>query len=266
MGKKMSANDRRKIMMVKEKCWESDIDMVKNCDKAPVEIEVLVSPLAKDKIDRLMTMFTNTEWLAYLVGSPDKENSVTDIYIPSQVVSSGSVTNVDSSICNKMNIIGVIHSHHTMGNGFSGTDNEWINQNHDISLCISNNGINGQVRWKTPCGSLKVVKARVKLDLQVDYDVEEFEKMVNERLSRSNTFGVLRKQGNFNNENFDIMSEATHNNSRHGLYVKKREQTLEDELRYMEESGMFEDEDDDEEDSVLEYFEGDVYKYSRSMI
>jgi hypothetical protein len=260
MGKQMSTNDWRKVVISKEQCWESDIDMIKNCDKAPEEIEVLVSPLAKDKIDRLMAMFPNIEWLAYLVGSTDKENSVTDIYIPSQVVSSGSVTNVDSSVCNKMNIIGVIHSHHTMGNGFSGTDNEWINQNHDISLCISNNGINGQVRWKTPCGSLKVVKARTKLNLQVNYDVEEFDKQVKKNISSSNTLGIVRKQGTINNENFVVMSEATHNNI-HELYVKKREQTLEDELKFMEESGMFEDEDDDEG-----FYEGDVYNFRRCMV
>jgi hypothetical protein len=50
-----------------------------------------------------------------------------------------------------------------MGNGFSGVDHEWINQNHNISLCISHGGIAGQVRWKTPCGGLKIVKAVVKV-------------------------------------------------------------------------------------------------------
>jgi len=240
MGKQMSVSDKQKVMVSKEKCWESDLEMIKNCDKAPRSVVVLMSPVAKDKIDRLMGKFENIEWLAYLIG---KDNRIDDIYIPSQVVSSGSVTNVDSSICNRMSIVGVIHSHHSMGNMFSKTDDDWINQNHDISLCVSRNGMNGQVRWKTPCGSLMVVKAQVKIDMNIEYDLAKFEEEINKNIKKE----MVRSFSD--NSAFDIMNE----NSRQRVVpiVFNRTETLEAELKYMEESGMCEDEDDEDCDLLF---------------
>ena len=37
------------------------------------------------------------------------------------------------------------------------------NQNHNLSLVIAKNGVAGQYRWKTPCGGLKIVDAKVKV-------------------------------------------------------------------------------------------------------
>jgi len=61
-----------------------------------------------------------------------------------------------------------------MGTNFSPTDKDWINQNHNISICISDNSISGQVRWKTPCGSLKIIPANIKPKVDINFDDKLF--------------------------------------------------------------------------------------------
>lgn len=163
--------------------WEVKIDTINNCDKSPKEIKVKIDPLVKGKIDYLMEKFKGTEWLAYLIGS-EEENQVVDIFIPNQVVNSVNVKDVHCKEFNKLNVIGVIHSHHDMGNSFSHTDDEWINQNHNISLCISKSGIKGHVRWKTPCGSYKIVEARVILNIDSTFDTKEFDEIIKDKIKK----------------------------------------------------------------------------------
>jgi hypothetical protein len=235
----------------KETCWEVKLDTVSDCGKAPESIEVSIAPLVKVKIERLMERFENIEWLAYLVG---ENTNITDIYIPKQKVSAGSVDDIDSSVCNRLPIIGVIHSHHGMGNGFSGTDNNWINQNNDISLCISKEGINGQMRWKTPCGSLKIVKAVVRLKIDVDYDKEKFEEIIDTNIKKA--VSVFPKDIMVDHKNNTYSNFVNYNDDDENIdkYLKtldlnlEDEKTLEEELAYIEDSGMFPDEDDKGDD------------------
>ena len=249
MGYILRKNDKKKVVEAKETCWEVEIDTVSECGKAPDVIDVFISPLAKDKIERLMEKFTNIEWLAYLVG---EDYNIKDIYIPKQSVSAGSVTGIDSSVCNRLPVIGVIHSHHGMGNGFSGTDDEWINQNNDISLCISKSGINGQVRWETPCGSLNIVKAVVRLKMDVDYDIEEFENIIEKNIKKE----TIIYKGNYvknyvkkNSYNGQYGIQGFDDDDGVEAYIeslkdKDDERTLEEELSYMENSGMFDFDDE----------------------
>ena len=174
---------KAKDLLVKNNPWEVKIDVLKECGKSPKEIIIWVLPLAKLKIDFLMEKMGNSEWLAYLIGN--KENYlVEDIWIPEQEVSSTRVDNVNCPEFNSLGVIGVMHSHHSMGNNFSGTDDNWINQNHDISLCISDKGIKGHVRWKTPCGGLKFIPAILKLKFDVVFDECDFKKTINERIKK----------------------------------------------------------------------------------
>ena len=252
MGFLLDNKGKKKTAKAKESCWEVEIDTVSSCDKAPDTIDIFISPLAKEKIEYLMDKFKDIEWLAYLVG---EETNIKDIYIPKQKVSAGSVTDIDSSVCNRLPIIGVIHSHHGMGNGFSGTDDSWINLNNDISLCISKEGINGQMRWKTPCGSLKIVKTIVKLKLDVDYDKEEFKKIIKKNIekaivpvfSNKNYYGY----GNYNNKEtyVDLIDDDDEDyDTKIDKYLESlgldEDRTLEEELGYLENSGMFPEEDD----------------------
>lgn len=165
MAKKKNENDQT------GDTWEVKIDTVSACSKAPEDITVKIGLEAKLKIDSLMEKYPAIEWLAYLIGKaevpeidsiaqkfvPADPLHIVDIHIPEQEITATSVDNIECEEFNKLNIVGVIHSHHGMGTGFSGTDHAFINGNHNLSLVIAKNGVAGQYRWTTPCGSLKIV-------------------------------------------------------------------------------------------------------------
>lgn len=162
--------------------WEVKIDTVKNCSKAPEKVDVFINQLVKCKIDALMKEYKDLEWLAYLIG----ENMVVeDIYVPNQKITSTTIDKVNCPEFNTLSVIGVIHSHNNMGTDFSNTDKDWINQNHNISICISDSNIDGQVRWKTPCGSLKIVKANIKSKIDIDFNSEKFIKIIKEKIMKN---------------------------------------------------------------------------------
>lgn len=175
---------------MEDEYWESELDCVEECSKAPEYVEVFVHMKAKMKFDALMGKYKDIEWLAYLLGdksviglteteaksgkSNDKSYVIRDIFIPEQVVTPGNVLKVTCPEFNKLPIIGVLHSHHGMGTEFSKTDHDFVNENHDVSLVITHGKIAGQVRWKTPCGALKVVKAKVLPLYDVEFDRKSF--------------------------------------------------------------------------------------------
>jgi uncharacterized Zn finger protein (UPF0148 family) len=161
--------------------WEVEIDCVESCSKAPDTINIWFLPLAKRKVDALMKEYTNIEWLAYLLGEKDGREIV-DIFIPDQSISAAKVDDIECDEYNDLSVIGVIHSHHTMGNTFSQTDHDWINQNHNISLCISTTGIAGQYRYKTACGAFKIIDVNAKLRVNLDFNDEEFIESVKDKL------------------------------------------------------------------------------------
>lgn len=173
--------------------WEVEIPVIEQCSKAPAELLAQIEVLAKVKIDALMDKFPNIEWLAYLIGDRSDPLVVKDLYIPQQDVTGTSVDNIQCPEFNTLSVIGVIHSHHGMGTGFSGTDHAWINQNHNLSIVVAKNGIAGQFRWSTPCGGLKIipVKCRVKYDLEFDKEV-----FLQENTGKINNkpFGVYKNQ------------------------------------------------------------------------
>ena len=157
--------------MNEERFWESDLQTLSSCGKAPANLIVYISPTVKRKIDLLMVKYARMEWLAYLIG---KDLIVEDMIVPKQSVTSTSVSDIEFPSGINSKIIGVIHSHHTMGSTFSGTDHEYINGNHDISIVVSRNDIKAQVRWNTPCGGKMVLPAKVKINLATTFNEEEF--------------------------------------------------------------------------------------------
>ncbi len=168
------------VPVLEEDSWECKLDLVTACSKVPDNITVKISPLVKRKITFLMKKFANLEWLAYLQG----ENFiVNDLFIPSQTVTTGSVNVDKDSPMSDKPIIGVIHSHHGMGTFFSGTDDAYINMNHNISIVVANNGMKAQARLNAPCGALRTVEAKVVVDLNVDLDEKVFEEVVDERIT-----------------------------------------------------------------------------------
>jgi hypothetical protein len=169
--------------VVEDDYWTVEIKMLENCSEAPKSVPVIIKPLVKMKIDKLMVMFPSIEWLAYFIGNATNDKYVIeDILIPEQVVSAGSVSNVKFSVPIGKTVIGVGHSHHGMGSFFSGTDRDFINSNHNLSIVVSRNDMKGQVRWKAPCGGYKIVDTDIIVDLGIEWDIEQFEKDVDGKI------------------------------------------------------------------------------------
>lgn len=170
--------------------WETGIEVIKSCGVISEPLVVTISSKVRNKINILMKHFPGTEWLAYLVGNKDLR-FIDDLVIPKQRVTTVNVF-VDEGV--NVPIIGVIHSHHGMGNGFSGTDDTYINQNHDISLCISDDGFNGQIRVKTECGRYAIVKATV-VDHITDFAADEFLKEVETLITKQSFYNPYQYAG-----------------------------------------------------------------------
>lgn len=149
-------------------CWdntEQELKIVGECGHKPNTTSVITfSRAVKSKIDLLMKAYPSLEWLAYLVG--DAETLlITDLIIPEQNVTGASVHVTGPH--DNTNVIGVIHSHNTMGAFFSGTDNTYINGNHGISVVVSTTGAKAQIRWITPCGSKLIMEASIAVEKEV---------------------------------------------------------------------------------------------------
>lgn len=122
--------------------WDSGMEFV-NCDAGKgKDFKVEIMPRAKAKIDLLMKHREHIEWLAFLMGEIQWDKNyavVTDLYIPdAQDNTVGDVENINCSDEVRKQIIGVIHSHHSMGCFFSRDDFEFLNKNHNISIVVSN--------------------------------------------------------------------------------------------------------------------------------
>jgi proteasome lid subunit RPN8/RPN11/DNA-directed RNA polymerase subunit RPC12/RpoP len=181
------------VASAKDDDWEVKLDIVKECSKVSDNGAAIVwiEPLAKVKIDALMGEYKSQEWLAYLLGVKE-DRIVKDIFVPEQKATSARVDDVECEEFNNLSVIGVIHSHHGMGTGFSGTDHTYINQNHDISLVVAHTGIDGQVRTKVPCGALMISEAKIKLKLNVDnFDKDKFLEVAKENIKKP-TFNYMQ--------------------------------------------------------------------------
>ena len=254
--------------------WESDVECISECGKAPDKMVIWIHPLAKEKIEALMEEYTNIEWLAYLIGEMGEKIEVTDLFIPNQEISTAAVDNIVCEEYNNLNTVGVIHSHHSMGNGFSGTDDKYINQNHDISLCISNQGINGHIRWETPCGSYKIVDCIVKVKTESLLNVEEFITSAKEKIKKK-TFTTVNYNGHhgyypgsYVNRLVpkDVITPTNVNNNLENILTKdeieemeneieeldfSKEQTVEEEIDLMNEMEQISTDVDDTESNLV---------------
>jgi proteasome lid subunit RPN8/RPN11 len=206
--------------------WEVEIDCVEACSKTPDKIDIWFLPLAKRKVDVLMKEYKNIEWLAYLLGKKGTREII-DLFIPNQNISSARVDNIQCEEYNDLSVIGVIHSHHSMGHNFSSTDNEWINQNHDISLCISHNGIGGQYRYKTPCGAFKIIDVNTRLKIEIDFDEKQFIESIKDKLKERTYTNTYYPSGYYQGENYGWGNREWDNKNNTWVY-KNNIQKVED--------------------------------------
>lgn len=171
--------------------WDSGMDFVNCCGKLPNNFSVKFLPKVYIKINTLMEKKNNIEWLTFLLGYIDWDNDyavVEDLHIPeSQSVSAGDVDDIDCDDSVRRKIIGVMHSHHKMGCFFSGDDWNYLNNNHDISIVVSNKNSKTEfksvVRFKTPCGSYSHVESNVQIHCEIDQDeLDQFENEIDEKI------------------------------------------------------------------------------------
>ena len=193
--------------------WESGIEIIDTCGTSPKTVDVIIYPTAKAKIESLMDHYSHMEWLAYLTGdlvSIDGVYHVRDIVIPEQRVTPVAVFDIkDPGVIT----MGVIHSHHDMGNGFSHTDDEYINQNNDISLCVSVKGIQGHVRIKTDCGKYHLVDALVK-NWNDDFDITSFIAEAESKITVGRVVHISTEPSGFHQEIQDISRDVSRDVSR----------------------------------------------------
>lgn len=207
--------------------WDSDMDFVNCCGKLPNNFSVKFFPKVYIKINALMEKKQDIEWLTFLLGYIDWDNDyavVEDLHIPeSQSVTGGNVDDIDCDDFIRGKIIGVMHSHHKMGCFFSGDDWDYLNNNHNISIVVSNksgkNEFKSVVRFKTPCGSYSHVEASINIHCEIDQaELDEFENEIDEKIKfgmaefNKYTPGVYRFQSPHINRRIvdDIPDEFTY--------------------------------------------------------
>lgn len=165
-----------------EKHWSYESKLP--CQK---EITVLLDFPIHLKIRAITEEMGSYEWLGYLLGK--MESSVfyiTDLYIPEQEVTPGSVT-VKERI-NLENIIGTVHSHGA-GKGFkSSIDKEHLYANHPLFLVTGRDGsYYCEARIKAPCGHWVGTKAKVLISYPA-----EVENAVDEALTKCKKIGGIQ--------------------------------------------------------------------------
>jgi len=157
--------------------WDSGIEFVKFCSKVG-NMKILFDPKAMAKVEILMKERKNIEWLCYLIGEIDWDERITfvnDIYVPTS--QGNSIANIDNIECPdemRKYIIGPIHSHHSMGCFFSKDDWDYLNNNNDISIVVSDKDdiikMLAAVRFKTDCGCYTHIETE---DISVNYELDE---------------------------------------------------------------------------------------------
>lgn len=157
------------------KCWESNLHVSSN-EKCPhindnIETDIAMPYDLWQKIIGL-TRELSTEWLGYL-GASRLQNGqwkVINITVPKQKVTGAHVQPTET-----IHSEGVIHSHVNMGAFFSGTDDNYLNENHEFSIVINKRAeIKAVIRHKLPCGSMTLIDAHVVIDEPEAPDVSAF--------------------------------------------------------------------------------------------
>lgn len=203
------------VINQKDNVWEDDgVEIVYNCGRLPQNFVIAIKPLVKEKIEALMEEYPNIEWLAYLIGDiywDDKKAFIEDLVIPeNQKTTTASVNDVDK---NGNNSIGVIHSHHKMGFGFSKIDWEYINLNNTISIVIFDNGkqMEASVKMTTNCGAISfITDPTIKFITDCNFDKESF---IEDAKSKINTNTISDEHSDehfddqFNETDYELIRE-----------------------------------------------------------
>lgn len=149
-----------------------------NCDyiKKTADEVVYIEQKALMKITLLNGRNDNIEWTAYLIGKGDR---IKDIYFMEQEASAGCVEISEKGLKKVENVIGIIHSHHTMYSvKWSSQDRETMKNYKYSILTWNDNKMIGTTTVKLPCGLIKDKEVEIKALISKDEEelLQEFEK------------------------------------------------------------------------------------------
>lgn len=157
--------------------WDSkiDTDYVRECGNMDKKITIGISPYLRWKINTLMKIFQNMEWLGYLVRAFNNEGYdyyFTDMLLPHQVVTPTRVDNLDDKK-GALSTPYVMHSHgiNSCLSSFSHIDDDYININNDVSILVTGKEISAEARTKTPCGKyIRILNDDIKISIEEKKD------------------------------------------------------------------------------------------------
>ena len=146
---------------------DSGKEVIAHCPHENLRAKLEINGNAVLKLRYLQDKFKEVEFLVY--GNARKISDLNylldDIFVPEQVVGVASVDNIKM----EGNYNAVIHKHPGNSTGFSGTDEEYINSNHDFSVVIGNdtklNHTNGLASIQIECG--RYMKAKLDIDIVI---------------------------------------------------------------------------------------------------
>lgn len=164
--------------------WSTNKKTLSSCEANEVpNISVVLSPLAYLKTLTLLAKYPKLEWLAYLIGKKVKDTyQLQDLLIPKQVQSTATVDLDPTETLDLHNVVGTIHSHHTMGAFFSTTDTNSIVPNHPVSIVVSTTGWACQVKQTLPCGHYLATSADLLMEQTASTDLVAFDTEVGEKM------------------------------------------------------------------------------------
>jgi hypothetical protein len=156
-------------------CWTAKTLKVKNCDFHTKKSTLYLANDVHEAICAITDQIKNTEWLGYLHGHKDQDGDfiIEKLTIPEQEVTGGSVDVLVPE--DDKDIIGTVHLHPwPNAGGFSGTDDEYISSNHEISI-LTDTGYHyhGQTKVTLPCGGKMLMEATVVVERPYYPDLDE---------------------------------------------------------------------------------------------
>ena len=182
----------------KDECWEVEETIFHDNCPFKSDIKVIFKELDYEKILALNSKYPDTEFSVYFNVVKEEEGKflVTEIIIPKQEVSVASV-----EFTEHIRSDGVLHKHPNGICNFSGTDEKYINANHDISLLFVNGAFQtGTARIVTPCKCKMKVGVEVLVRKPANSEIDAFIKQAEEKIV---TNKGIKKNGGTSLQNFE---------------------------------------------------------------
>lgn len=179
---------------------------------------LMISPEVNECIKHAMSEFTSKEWSAWL--NRDADGIISEIYFPEQITRSATV---DFEEDTNGEYEGFLHSHHSMGISFSGTDEEEVNSSFKYSILVKkpNDTIEYEAVRKAKLSSGDFIVAECDVNVAYNQDIEWFKEQVEENTKepKQNNIGYNRLQ-HYPKYNRSSANRSHFNNSSFGTNKK----------------------------------------------